>query len=895
MTATDQTDLAQALFEESGDALFLLDPESDRLVEVNPVVLRLTNFTRSEILQFPATYLFRYEAAGGLQRLRGAFSKTMVFHSQDGFLLRTKDDTWIPVNLTVSRLHVNPKTLGLIIARDDRDRRQAFTQARRVEAELRQVLGSSPAALWSAERAAGQDVTAGWQFRYVSPLLSRLAGRAPDYFDHPFKWAEVVHPSERESYRTGLRRLLTGSGTDSETLYRIVASDGAVRWVRDRLQVVRDVSGRPTRLDGCLVDVTEQRQAEEALRQSEQRFRALVEKSRDGITLLDEKGVIRYTSPALRVIFGYSPAEVLGKDWLDLVHPEDAPFAREQLRRALVRPGEDIPLRCRCIAADGAVRILELNGVNRLDDPSVRAVVVNYRDVTERERAARELARQHTLLEGLFASVPDIVCYKDRDLRLLGGNPAFEELMGRPIAELLGKPCGEVFVADWGERILAVEPSVVTTGETVRGKEWVTYPDGRQVLLDIAVSPLHGEDASTVGLIVTGRDVTDQNRLEDQLRQSHKLEAVGRLAGGIAHDFNNLLTVILGNLELVRSGAAGDEAPELLASTERAAKQAADLTKQMLGFARRQPLRTTTLDLNALVNESVGLLRRTIDPRITIRVESSADLQPVAADPVQVQQVLMNLCLNARDAMPDGGTLTIETTNADEIRRPGATVDEPPVPFVRVSVSDTGMGMNEEVRAKIFEPFFTTKDVGQGTGLGLAVVYGVARAHGGWVECSSTPGVGSQFDVYLPRGITSDEVPEKPTEPGNVSRGRGETVLIADDEPLVRSLARNALERQGYRVLLAADGAEAVEVFRVDRENISLVILDVSMPQMSGHQAYDVIRMLKPETRVLFASGYPINDRENEHEFGFLHKPYTPSSLAAAVRNALDAIPARRG
>jgi two-component system, cell cycle sensor histidine kinase and response regulator CckA len=888
MTVTDQTELAQALFEESGDALFLLDPETDRLIEINPVALRLTGFTRIEVLQYPATYLFRYEAAGGLQRLRGAFSKTMVFHSQDGFLLRTKDDTWIPVNLTVSRLHVTPKTLGLIIARDDRDRRQAFSQARRVESELRQVLGSSPAALWSAERSPGPDVTAGWQFRYVSPLLARIASRSPDYFDHPFKWAEVIHHTDREAYRTALRRLLTGNASDFETLYRVVAADGVVRWVRDRLQVVRDDSGRPTRLDGCLVDVTDQRQAEEGLRQSEQRFRALVEKNRDGITLLDEKGIIRYTSPAMRAVFGYDPAEMVGKDGFGLVHPEDVPIAQSQLRRALSRPGEDMQWRCRCLAADGAIRVLEFNGVNRLDDPSVRAVVVNYRDVTDRERAAQDLARQHAILEGLFASVPDVVCYKDRDLRFLGGNPAFEALAGRPIATMLGKTCVEVFTAEWSFRVFAVETGVLLTGETVRGKEWVKYPGGREVLLDIAISPLKGDDGNSVGLIVTGRDVTDQNRLEEQLRQSHKLEAVGRLAGGIAHDFNNLLTVMLGNLELVRTGAAGDETADLLAATERAARQAADLTKQMLGFARRQPLRTATLDLNALITEGVGLLRRTIDPRITIRLEPSADLHPVAADPVQVQQVIMNLCLNARDAMPEGGTLTIETANADDIRRPGASVDERPVPFVRVSVADTGMGMTEEVRNKIFEPFFTTKDVGQGTGLGLAVVYGVAQAHGGWVECSSEQGAGSRFDVYLPCGITSAEVPARPPEPSSVERGRGETVLVADDEPMVRSLAGNALERQGYRVLLAADGLEAVEMFRRENGKVALVILDASMPQMSGRQAFEVIRKIEPGVRVLFASGYPVSDLAADATTGFLHKPYTPSELAATVRTALD-------
>jgi two-component system cell cycle sensor histidine kinase/response regulator CckA len=888
MTSFDQAELAQALFEESGDALFLLDPDADKLIEVNPVALRITGYTRPEILQFPATYLFRFEAAGGIQRLRGAFTKTMVFHGQDGFLLRTKEDTWVPVNLTVSRLHVAPKTLGLIIARDDRDRRQALSQTRRVEAELRQVLGSSPAALWSAERAAGPDVTAGWQFRYVSPLLARLAGRPADFFDHPFKWAEAVHPADRDVYRTDLRKLLTGAGTEWEGVYRVLSADGVGRWVRDRLQVVRDAVGRPARLDGCLVDITEQHCAEESLRQSEERFRALVEKSRDGIMLVDEKATIRYATPALRVVLGYDPADVAGRDAFELVHPEDVKGAREKFAHVLAHPGEHVPHTFRALAADGCVRVIELSGCNRLDDPSVRAVVVNYRDVTDREAAARAVARHHALLEGLFASVPDVVCYKDREFKFLGGNPAFEALAGMPIRELLGKTCEVVFRGEWAERLRAAEAVVLETGETIRGKELVPYPDGRQALLDIAISPLRDE-GGVEGLIVTGRDVTEPTRLEEQLQQSQKLEAVGRLAGGIAHDFNNLLTVVLGNLELVRSGAAGDETPELLRATERAAQQAANLTKQMLGFARRQPLRTVALDLNALVQEASGLLRRTFDPRIVFRLQPAAGLRPVAADPVQMQQVVMNLCLNARDAMPEGGTLTIETANADDARRPGSAAAGAEMSFVRVSVSDTGVGMTEEIRAKIFEPFFTTKDVGQGTGLGLAVVYGVARAHGGWVECTSTPGTGSRFDVYLPRGLASDELVPGPAEAHHADRGRGETVLVADDEPLVRSLARGVLERKGYRVVEACDGAEAVELYKREAGKVALVVLDASMPNMSGRQAFVAIRKLDPAARVLFTSGHQAADVLPTASAGFLHKPYTLKALAAAVREALDA------
>ena len=886
MTAYDQAELAQALLSEIGDALFLLDPDTDRLLEVNPVVLRLTGFSRAEVLQFSVTYLFRFEAAGGTQRLKGAFTKTVVFHGQDGFLLRTKGDTWLPVSLTVSRLHLAPKPLGLIIARDDRERRSALAQARRVEAELRTVLSSSPAALWSAERAAGPDVFSGWLFRYVSPLLARIAGRPTEFFDHPFKWADVVHPGEREAYRAALRRALTGGG-DCEQLYRVQAPDGGARWVRDRLQVVRDAAGRPTRLDGCVTDVTEQWAAEEAVRQSEGRFRALVEKSRDGILLLDERGTVKYATPAIKFILGFAPEAVTGLEAFAFVHPDDVSATRKRLAYSLSHPGEDVPATFRAIAADGGARVIEMNGVNRLDDPSVRAVVVNYRDVTERDAAVRELAKQHALLEGLFASVPDVVCYKDREGRFLGGNPAFEAFAGRPAADLAGLRCDEVFADEWAVRMRAAEELVLATGRPERDKEWVTYPNGRKALFDTVVAPLRGDDGATLGLLVVGRDETEQERLEDALRQSQKMEAVGRLAGGIAHDFNNLLTVVLGNLELVRCGAAtGSDAAELLLATERAAKQAAELTKQMLGFARRQPLRTAVVDLNALVRESLELLRRSIDPRITIRFVPDPELRPVAADPVQVQQVVMNLCLNARDAMPDGGTLALETTDADPPNEAGAVRR-----FVRLSVSDTGTGMSEEVRAKIFDPFFTTKGVGQGTGLGLAVVYGIATAHGGLVEVTSAPGAGSRFDVYLPRGIASDDRAGFRSEVRtDFPRGGGETVLVADDEAGVRDLARVALELSGYNVLLAGDGAEAVNAFQKANGQVKLAVLDASMPKLSGRQVFEAIRRIDPGVKVLFASGYHGGGLLPEDEppgTRRLNKPYIPSQLAAVVQEML--------
>ena len=407
------------------------------------------------------------------------------------------------------------------------------------------------------------------------------------------------------------------------------------------------------------------------------------------------------------------------------------------------------------------------------------------------------------------------------------------------------------------------------------------------MLLDIALAPLKGGDGAFVGVIIVGRDVTEQERLEDELRQSHKMEAVGRLAGGIAHDFNNLLTVVLGNLELVRAGlAVGADAAEMLAATERAAKQAADLTKQMLGFARRQPLRTTTVDLNALVRDSLGLLRRTIDPRITVRFYPAADLRPVAADPVQVQQILMNLCLNARDAMPDGGALVLETVSADPDPRAGGRE------LVRLSVTDTGVGMTDEVRAKIFDPFFTTKGVGQGTGLGLAVVYGVAKAHGGWVDVTSAPAPGAD-SMCTSRSARSRLTRAAPRSAPFRVRARDRRNGPGGGRRSGRSRAR--ADRAGDGRL--SRGGSRVTVWRrwrrsaAARGSVRLVVLDVGMPRLSGRQAFEAIRQIDPSVRVLFASGYHGGALPDGTARGtrLLNKPYTPSELAAAVSEVLAA------
>ena len=404
----------------------------------------------------------------------------------------------------------------------------------------------------------------------------------------------------------------------------------------------------------------------------------------------------------------------------------------------------------------------------------------------------------------------------------------------------------------------------------------------------------------------------------EQLRQGQKMEAVGQLACGIAHDFNNLLTAILGNLSLIQNAlTANDSLRPLVEATERAAWRAANLSRQLLGFSRPSSPRPEPLDANRVIAEVMGLLQRSIDPRITLQVLSSADLWLVLADPNQMSQVLMNLCLNARDAVqstldPNGhpskgespgersplrvARIALETANVvfshegerqNRAGRPGE--------FVRLSVCDNGTGISPENQAHIFKPFFTTKAAGKGTGLGLAMVSCIVGQHDGWIECHSALGQGTRFDIFLPR-YRPPVAPSSELASSRRPNGGKETVLVVDDEALVRNLGRRILEGFGYHVVVAEDGAQALEVYQRGQQQIDLVLLDLTMPRLSGRETMRRLLKINPSVGVLYSSGYSpehLTAEDHEQIRGFVSKPYRPDDLARAVRAALDKAAAR--
>ncbi len=494
-------------------------------------------------------------------------------------------------------------------------------------------------------------------------------------------------------------------------------------------------------------------------------------------------------------------------------------------------------------------------------------------------------AKYGTLLEHLDHGV----FLKDAECRFVALNRVAWEWLGcTSEAEVLGRTVADFLAPELAERCRREDRQVLDEGRRVEVEE-ERATAGQTRLIRTVKTPVW-EDGRVVGVHGTFFDVTEQRALQGQLLQAQKMEAIGQLAGGIAHDFNNILTAVLGNLSLLMAGLPdGDPNRELCQAAEKAALRAATLTTQLLGFARRTVLRPQPADLNKNLDEVMTMLRPAIDPRVVLQASKTPDLWTVRADPGQMTQIIMNLCLNARDAMPEGGTLSLETANvvveaAHAREHLGAHAGE----HVRLSVADSGRGIPAESRSRIFEPFFSSKTKGKGTGLGLAMVFGIVQQHNGWVECRSEIGRGTRFDIYLPRIAETGGTAAAQAATPAVGH---ETVLLVDDEEMIRVIASSVLTRYGYRVLQAGDGEEALDVYQRADVPIDLVILDLTMPRLSGHETLRRLLQIDPKARVLFASGYSeemLNPEEQEMALGFLSKPYRPEELALAVRKALD-------
>lgn len=627
-----------------------------------------------------------------------------------------------------------------------------------------------------------------------------------------------------------------------------------------------------------------------------ERFRSLSQASPFGIFESDMEARILYVNPRLLAIWQMPLDETLGRGWLRRVHPEDRDRLVQGWSAALDTP---CPFDCeyRLLMDDGSVRWV-LGQAAPLHDSAGRVIgtVGTIQDVTHRRLAEQALRRSERHFRSLIENASDMISLLDSDGALLYLSPAHERVTGLPAAGLLGQGfLARIHPEDLPFAGEALEASLASPGEPVRVQLRHRHENGSWRTLSSTLTNLLG-DPAVAGVVVNSHDVTERLQLETQLRQAQKMEAVGRLAGGVAHDFNNLLTVIAAHGQFALETLPGDavEREDLLAIRQAAARASA-LTRQLLAFSRKQILQPRLLDLNATIPGVAGMLRRLIGEDVELATVLSSSACPIYADPGQVEQVIMNLAVNARDAMPAGGTLRITTSErhvsaAESRLHPGLR----PGHYVSLAVEDTGTGISPAVLPHLFEPFYTTKEPGKGTGLGLATVYGVVKQSGGYVYVESTEGRGSSFTILLPyiQVTPGSGLPVEDDDP--LPRGH-ETVLLVEDDAAVRAAARRSLEQQGYSVLEASNGTDAEAAWRREAGRISILVTDAVMPGLGGRALGERLRAGNPSLRVLVMSGY---DRDalpsgappgHPSRMSVLQKPFTPDELARAVREALDA------
>jgi PAS domain S-box-containing protein len=702
---------------------------------------------------------------------------------------------------------------------------------------------------------------------------------------------EIVHPDSHALFERFLRLPENGGRLRAES--RDLRKDGTPFDVEVSGSVFQ-YFGRPHLL-AMVRDVTDRKRAESALKESEERFRSLVENANDIIYALSPEGVFTYISPNWQTFMGEPAEAAVGRSFEPYVHPDDVHLCRDFLQTVL-RTGEtQTSVEYRALHRNGEVTWHMSKGAPlRDDDGKIAGYIGIARDVTERKRMVDALRESEARYRSLTENFPDGALFLfDEEFRYLAANGKAFARAGLTSDEVVGKTVAEVFPEHWN--FFRPYHEATLRGEETRYEvEYMGRVYSNQCL------PVVDEDGGIRQGIVVTRDITDalrtaaeKERLEDQFHQAQKMESIGRLAGGVAHDFNNLLAPILGYGEMVLEDFSPEDARR--ASVEamvQAALRARDLVRQLLAFSRKQVLEVKPVDLNGVLTRFEKLLRRAIREDVAVDIRAAASLPLVEADVGQLEQVIMNLAVNAQDAMAGGGLLTIETAAAELDEADAAPhEDVAPGPFVVLTVSDTGCGMDAETRNLIFEPFFTTKEKEKGTGLGLATVYGIVRQHGGLIRIHSEPEKGATFRVYLP-AYQGNERPAPPPPAAAGDLTGTETILLVEDNAGVREMTRAVLERQGYGVFDAENGRAALTLLDRRESPVHLLLIDVVLPDMSGKALFDRISKRYPGLKVIFMSGY--DDQVIaptgvlEEGICLIQKPFSVKLLAAKVREVLD-------
>ena len=855
----------ESLIKYSSLAIVTLD-EGQIIISCNRDFEKLFQFEESEIIGKNLD-----ELIAGQKYLEDAVSYTKEALSGKAIHgygeRKRKDGIYIDVEFFGVPVVIDGKLVGAYgIYQDISERKQA-------EELFRTLFDRSPVGLFII-----QDR----KFKLINPQFLQLTGYKEDEFLDTDSLAFIL-PEDRNMVMENTIKMLKGK-LFLPFEFRVINKSGETRWIEQTITSIQ-YQTRPAVL-GYYVDITERKQAEDALEQSEERYRDLVENSFDGIFIQKGPKII-FTNQRLNKMLGYEIGELLGLDHWLVYHPDYQELTR---KRALARmQGEKIPpqYEVKLQRKDGSWFYGEINArvISFEEGPGIQVWV---RDISEHKQAEEELRDSEKRLKTILDSIQaGIVLINVETHTIVDANPAAIKMIGASKEEIIDHVChkficsaekGKCPITDLGQEIDNSERILFTaTGEEV------------PILKTVTPILLNGQ----AHLLESFFDITEKKKLEAQLQQAQKMEAIGTLAGGIAHDFNNMLQAISGYTQILLMGKkASDPDYEKLEAIEKSAQRASDLTKRLLIFSRKVESKLRPVGLNQEIEQVSKMLERTIPKMINIELHLAENLKIINADPAQIEQIMMNLGVNARDAMPDGGRLIFETENVILDEQYCKThLGARPGQYVKLSISDTGHGMDREILSHIFEPFYTTKETGKGTGLGLAMVYGIVKNHDGYIMCYSEPGEGTTFKIYFP--IIEKEIKTMESKEEKVPiKGGIETILLVDDEEAIRELGEDIFTRFGYTVLMASDGESALEIYSEKKEEINLVILDIIMPGIGGRHCLEKLLKMNPRVKVIIASGYSINGPTKEvleaGAKGFISKPYDMRGMLKTVRKILD-------
>ncbi len=707
-------------------------------------------------------------------------------------------------------------------------------------------------------------------------------------------WNEFCHPvDEKESSRL-LQLCFDKTSQYYEYACRMRHKKGHWVWVLDRGKVITWTDdGKPEWMFGTHQDITRQKQAEEALRFTQY----VVDETTDQAFWMTRDCKFFYVNDAACRSLGYTREELLALSLPDIDPNASFEFFAEHWQA--LQKEKFIALEALHRAKDGREYPVEIRA-NFVVFDDVEYNCAFATDITERKRMEQSLKDGERFQRALLKTIPDLVWLKDENGVFITCNAIFERLLNAKEAQIIGKTDYDFVDKNSADKFRENDRRAIAEGKPRRNEEWLTFADnGERVLVETVKTPMMDEKGRCIGVLGIARDITERKRAEEektelrnQLQQAQKMESVGRLAGGVAHDFNNMLGVIIGYSELgIRQAPPESQLHKALQHIMTAAKRSADITRQLLAFARKQTVSPKELDINSTVKSMTGMLRRFIGEDIDLVWRAGKEVWPVKMDPGQIDQIMVNLCVNARDAIEDVGKVTIETGNV--------RMDETycnhhyeflPGEYVLLAVSDNGCGMKPEILQNIFEPFFTTKEAAKGTGLGLSTVYGIVKQNKGFINVYSEPGLGTTFKIYLPRHRKEEktlpvEAPEQPVESGH------ETILVVEDEPIILEMTTLVLESLGYKVISAGTPGDAILQGKKHNGDIDLLLTDVIMPEMNGRDLARTIQDLHPNLKCLFMSGYTANVIAHhgvlDEGVNFIQKPFLRGELGSKIHEVL--------